>query len=330
MSALDDYLKSDSRNMEALEYRVILLERAKRLTLAKQTAKTLLMLGGEESKFLDMYGHALLLAGEFDDAEAVFLRAYKLDPDGAYAFGKQYKEAKELSAIKKKGNAAVEKGDMEAAIAAYTTGIQRCTDSSLSCVFVFLNNRSACYINTHRYDLALRDIDAAIAEYPHLPKPYLRAITCIEQLHLTERMSGIPLLYLNALFSTGYSGSSSSAIARKYLDYLKSNGLFKSAVRPVGSKQLVDRVLDVNPDSLVVLDLYASWCGPCKVGESVGVDCVATSTRLGRSVRLSSLRHFPQSGRGQGESGGCGVQSGLLPYDRLHPEPQGAHEGHRL
>ena len=143
-------------------------------------------------------------------------------------------------------------------------------------------------------------------------------------------MSGIPLLYLNALFSTGYSGSSSSAIARKYLDYLKSNGLFKSAVRPVGSKQLVDRVLDANPDSLVVLDLYASWCGPCKVGESVGVDCVATSTRLGRSVRFSSFRHFSQSGRGQGENGGCGVQSGLLPYDRLHPEPQGAHEGHRL
>ena len=52
--------------MEALEYKVILLERAKRLTLAKQTAKTLLMLGGEESKFLDMYGHALLLAGSED------------------------------------------------------------------------------------------------------------------------------------------------------------------------------------------------------------------------------------------------------------------------
>ena len=119
-SALNDYLKSSSQDKTALELKVKILLRTHRYNYAKQVAKTLLMLGGEESQYLYYYGFALLCSGDFEGAYSTFHRAYSLDPDGSFSFGSLARQAKELNNLKKKGNDLVSQGKADEAIAEYT------------------------------------------------------------------------------------------------------------------------------------------------------------------------------------------------------------------
>ena len=119
--AICDYLKEDSRNKEALEIKIKLATSLHKYNVAKHTAKTLLMLGGEESEYLELYGQSLLLSGDFDGAESSYMRAYKLDPDSPLSFGMKYKQAKELNKLKKEGNDQVSKGNYEEAIKIYSS-----------------------------------------------------------------------------------------------------------------------------------------------------------------------------------------------------------------
>ena len=120
MSALDDYLKSDSQDKTALELKVRILLKSHRYNYAKLVAKTLLMLGGEESLYLYYYGLTLLCSGDFDGAFSTFHRAYSLDPDGSFSFGSLARQAKELGNLKKKGNDLVSQKKTDEAIAEYT------------------------------------------------------------------------------------------------------------------------------------------------------------------------------------------------------------------
>lgn len=130
---------------------------------------------------------------------------------------------------------------------------------------MFMNNRAACYMNMKRYDLALEDINQSLSLNPHFAKCYTRRITCIKMLNKTELYGEIPVNYLNALYLMGYQDSSAKSICKEYVQFLRDNKAFKSNVQSVGSKKDLDRVLKINPDTLIVLDIYASWCGPCKV-----------------------------------------------------------------
>ena len=62
VAAIDDYLNSDSQNKEALAIKIRLLQCQHRVAYAKHVAKSLLMLGGDDSTYLDVYGNALLQA----------------------------------------------------------------------------------------------------------------------------------------------------------------------------------------------------------------------------------------------------------------------------
>ena len=266
IAAIDEYLNTESQDKEALKLKVLLLLRIHRFNMAKQVAKLLLMLGGEESEYLDLYGKALLSAGDFENAESTYSRAYKLDPDGSCQFGKKFRTAKEMNKLKTEGNGFVAKKQTDEAIVSYTKGVEQCQEKELDCAYVFLNNRSACYMNLKQYDQALADIDQSLQLNPYLPKPYLRRITCIKQLKLSDRMNSIATDYLNALFAMGYKDSAVKSTSKEYLAFLQANNAFQSNVNVVNSKQEVDRVLRINPDSLIVLDLYAQWCKPCQVG----------------------------------------------------------------
>ena len=116
---MNDYLNEHSRDKEALELKIKISLLLHKYNVSKQTAKTLLMLGGEESEYLDYVGQTLLLSGDFEGAESIYMRAYKLDPDSAFSFGVKYKQAKELNKLKKLGNDMVSKGNYEEAINIY-------------------------------------------------------------------------------------------------------------------------------------------------------------------------------------------------------------------
>lgn len=233
------------------------------------------MLGGEESLFLDLYAQSLLLSGDFDGAESTYMRAYKLDPDSSFSFGQKYKQAKELNKLKKDGNDKVSKGKYEEAIQVYSNvslhqydylqGIEKCKEWSIGCGYMFLNNRSACYMNMKRYDSALEDIDQSLIQYPYAPKSYLRKTKCIQYLNQTSRFSEIPTNYLNALYSMAYRDASTKSVCKEYIQFLRNHNAFETNVKSISSKKELDRVLSINPNTLIVLDIYASWCGPCKV-----------------------------------------------------------------
>ena len=113
-------MKSSSQDKEALELKVKILLKAQRFNYAKQVAKTLLMLGGEESQYLYYYGFSLLCSGDFEGAFNTYHRAYSLDPDGSFGFGSLARQAKELNNLKKKGNDFVSQSKTDEAIAEYT------------------------------------------------------------------------------------------------------------------------------------------------------------------------------------------------------------------
>lgn len=119
--AINDYLNDNARDKEALELKIQLSILLQKFNVAKQTAKFLLMIGGEESEYLDYVGNTLLLAGDFDGSESSYMRAYKLDPDSNFHFGNKYKQTKELNKLKKEGNDKVSKGKYEEAIKIYTS-----------------------------------------------------------------------------------------------------------------------------------------------------------------------------------------------------------------
>ena len=120
-------------------------------------------------------------------------------------------------------------------------------------------------MNLKRYDSALEDINMSLQQNPYVAKSYIRKITCIKKANKTEQFHEIPMCYLNALFSLQYQDRQTGSLCKEYVQFLQSNNAFKTNVQTVSSKRDLDRVLKINPDTLIVLDIFASWCKPCKV-----------------------------------------------------------------
>ena len=80
-------------------------------------------------------------------------------------------------------------------------------------------------------------------------------------------MSTIPSDYLNALYTMGFKDK---AVSAEYLSFLRQNRVFKTNVNPISNTQDLDRVISINPDTLIVLDIYASWWSMQDVGSDSG------------------------------------------------------------
>jgi tetratricopeptide (TPR) repeat protein len=92
---------------------------------------------------------AYLDMGSVDQADRDFAKALQLDP-------------KQVGALEGKGIVAVRKGDTQAAIAAFTQALEIKPDS-----VDVLFDRSNLFAKQHKYDLALKDMDALIAAAPN-------------------------------------------------------------------------------------------------------------------------------------------------------------------
>eukprot|EP00753_Platysulcus_tardus_P014774 PLAT4485.1.p1 GENE.PLAT4485.1~~PLAT4485.1.p1 ORF type:complete len:522 (-),score=218.70 PLAT4485.1:153-1547(-) len=200
--------------------------------------------------------HALLANGKFDLAGAAFRELLRGDPDNGQLVA-AVKLSRSLQEAKKEGNAAFTAKDLDAAKAAYG----RATE--LLPVAPLLSNMAAAYMAGGEWEEALQACDDAIQWAPGFAKVHVRRAKCLARL---ARNSDSLAAWKTAL-ALAPSVTSADAVFRGSAELAKESGepLEPAVVSMTSAKDFATLLAQTGAsDQLLIVDAYATWCGPCK------------------------------------------------------------------
>ncbi|KAK8799741.1 hypothetical protein WA158_006289 [Blastocystis sp. Blastoise] len=232
---LDEYLSKHPYDTQILKMKYDCCIMVRRYIVARDTAKTLVAISGDNSEYHYMYGHAYMYLGDYENAQSILQKGAHLDPDNQLIVS-TFKTCKKLNEMKKNANTVFANKLYEEAIQLYTNLIEYNGTLSYDYSSVAYSNRAACYSNMNKYEEALNDCNMALDIYPYFTKVYLRKARCMVKLNQT----GASTMYMYYI----YLGGNIHDIMNEYINVLKSENIYTPNV--------------------FILDVFASWCGPCK------------------------------------------------------------------
>jgi thioredoxin 1 len=240
--------------------------------------------------------------GNFQLALGTLAALVRDDPDGSTPQASEalhlLKTLKACSSFKDSANELYKAGKYSESVEAYRALLHESSVASV-CPAIILSNLAAALLAAGKPEDALRECNASLKLHPMQPKIWARRASCLEKLKPVQNDQLLESLYFaqvlcpedeslpGRLFSVSnkVDEATAEAIVGHFGSIYPDSDAKASSLLASAAPSKRHKEADVAPCRLQIIDMFATWCGPCKV-ISPTVDKLALSYPIAQFIKI--------------------------------------------